>query len=136
MPKEQHILLSVLHPKDYLMQLQVVRNLADRSSYRAEEIGAELNRQLRQASDSMAEQTQVSQDAFQVRILLKSKIAACVLKFACSMVADMQAGCMQEWKGLMSGILSEEANKMQADLDHASITVAAWQQQSAGMQKH
>lgn len=33
----------------------------------------------------------------------------------------------------MSGILSEEANKIQAELDHASLVVTAWQQRSAGM---
>ena len=39
---------------------------------------------------------------------------------------------MQEWKDLMFGILSEEASKVQAELDHASKTGASWQQQSAG----
>ena len=39
---------------------------------------------------------------------------------------------MQEWKGLMSGILSEEASKVQTELDHASKTLAVWQQQSSG----
>lgn len=32
----------------------------------------------------------------------------------------------------MNGILSEEASKVQADLDHASKAAAAWQQQSSG----
>ena len=32
----------------------------------------------------------------------------------------------------MNGILSEEANKVQSELDHASMTVAARQQQSSG----
>ena len=32
----------------------------------------------------------------------------------------------------MNGILSEEASKVQAELDHASKTVAAWQQHSSG----
>ena len=32
----------------------------------------------------------------------------------------------------MNGILSEEASKVQADLDHASKTAAAWQQHSSG----
>ncbi len=40
---------------------------------------------------------------------------------------------LQEWKGLMTGILSKEASKIQAELDHASRTVSSWQQQqSAG----
>ncbi len=36
---------------------------------------------------------------------------------------------LQEWKGLMTGILSEETSKIQAELDHASRTVSSWQQQ-------
>ena len=35
---------------------------------------------------------------------------------------------LQEWKGIMTGILSKEASKMQAELDHASRTVSSWQQ--------
>ncbi len=51
------------------------------------------------------------------------------LSFNCfSLLIDLQ-----EWKGLMTGILSEEASKIQAELDHASRTVSSWQQQqSAG----
>ena len=33
----------------------------------------------------------------------------------------------------MNGILSEEASKVQAELDHASKTTASWQQHSSGI---
>ena len=39
---------------------------------------------------------------------------------------------VQEWKGLMNGILSEEASKLQADFENASARVADWRQQAAG----
>ena len=39
---------------------------------------------------------------------------------------------IQEWKGLMNGILSEEAGKLQAEFDNASARVADWRQQAAG----
>ncbi|KAL3142220.1 hypothetical protein ABBQ38_002568 [Trebouxia sp. C0009 RCD-2024] len=80
---------------------EVARNLADKGSIGAEALGADITRQLQQASDDIAIQTESSQTAF------------------------------QEWKGLMSGILSEEASKLQAELDHASRAAAAWQQQSS-----
>ena len=44
----------------------------------------------------------------------------------------MICGPAQEWKSLMGEILSEEANKIQAELEHASNTMKAWQDQSAG----
>lgn len=46
--------------------MQVVSNLVDRSSVKAEKLGASITRQLQQTSDRIAVQTEASQDAFQV----------------------------------------------------------------------
>ena len=46
--------------------MQAVSNLVDRTSGRAEQLGAELTRQLRHVSENMAVQAEVSQGAFQV----------------------------------------------------------------------
>lgn len=73
----------------------------NRASVKAEEVGAEIHRQLLQASDSLAVETERSQAA------------------------------LEEWKCLMNGILSQEAGKLQADFDNASARVADWRQQAA-----
>lgn len=49
----------------WILVMQAVSNLVDRTSGRAEQLGAELTRQLRHVSDNMAVQAEVSQGAFQ-----------------------------------------------------------------------
>ena len=136
--------------------MQVVSNLVDMTSLRAQHVGAEVTQKLQQACDNVAVQTEVSQGAFQVsalqffvltgpqtdirirtssynkiRSLFWDKIDCwhSSLSVICvSLLIDLQ-----EWKGLMTGILSKEASKIQAELDHASRTVSSWpRQQPAG----
>ncbi len=49
--------------------MQVVSNLVDRTSLRAQQVGAEVTQKLQQACDNVAVQTEVSQGAFQVSAL-------------------------------------------------------------------
>ncbi len=49
--------------------MQVVSNLVDRTSLRAQQVGAEVTQKLQQACDNAAVQTAVSQGAFQVSAL-------------------------------------------------------------------
>ena len=46
--------------------MQVVSNFVDRTSLRAQQVGAEITWKLQQACDNAAVQTEVSQGAFQV----------------------------------------------------------------------
>lgn len=50
----------------------------DRGTIKAEEAGAEINRQLRQASDSIAEQTETSQSALEVSIMGSASTATAI----------------------------------------------------------
>ncbi|KAL0044163.1 hypothetical protein WJX82_001970 [Trebouxia sp. C0006] len=97
-PAAPGLLFTAASVKGFSVASEVVSNLVDRTSLRAQQVGAEVIQKLQQACDNAAVQTAVSQGAF------------------------------QEWKGLMTGILSKEASKMQAELDHASRTVSSWQQ--------
>ncbi|DBA70829.1 TPA: hypothetical protein ACH3X2_011713 [Trebouxia sp. C0005] len=102
-PAAPGLLFTTASVRGFSLASEVVSKLVDRTSLRAQQVGAEVTQKLQQACENVAVQTEVSQGAF------------------------------QEWKGLMTGILSEEASKIQAELDHASRTVSSWQlQQSAG----
>ncbi|KAL0022537.1 hypothetical protein WJX79_010443 [Trebouxia sp. C0005] len=101
-PAAPGLLFTTASVRGFSLASEVVSKLVDRTSLRAQQVGAEVTQKLQQACENVAVQTEVSQGAF------------------------------QEWKGLMTGILSEEASKIQAELDHASRTVSSWQlQQSA-----
>ncbi len=50
-------------------RMQVVSNIVDRTSLRAQQVGAEVTQKLQQACDNAAAQTEVSQGAFQVSAL-------------------------------------------------------------------
>ncbi|KAL0022946.1 hypothetical protein WJX77_010571 [Trebouxia sp. C0004] len=100
-PAAPGLLFTAASVKGFSVASEVVSKLVDRASLRAQQVGAEVTQKLQQACDNVAVQTEVSQGAF------------------------------QEWKGLMTGILSKEASKIQAELDHASRTVSSWQQQQS-----
>lgn len=102
-PAAPGLLFTAASVRGFSVASEVVSNLVDMTSLRAQHVGAEVTQKLQQACDNVAVQTEVSQGAF------------------------------QEWKGLMTGILSKEASKIQAELDHASRTVSSWpRQQPAG----
>lgn len=62
-----HVLVLIIRHKCKLSCIQVASNLTDKVSVSAEALGADITRQLQQASDNIAIQTELSQTAFQVR---------------------------------------------------------------------